>query len=531
MSERIVIIGAGHNGLVTAAYLARAGLSPLVLERRNVVGGAAITEELHPGFRCPTLAHTAMNLERRVVEDFGLEARGAGTILPDVQLFAPNLDGPPIVLRRNATATVAGLQSVSTGDAAKYPEFLDSFSKVGAVLRPLLTMTPPDIDRPSAGSLWDLGMFGLRFRGLDKKDAFRLLRWGPMSVADLASEWFETELLRAIVEARGIYGTFAGPRSAGTSAGVLLQAAAGGSPIAPAAFIRGGMGTLTGALADAARSDGAEIRTGVDVGGIRTEDGRVTGVILASGEELDAKLVVSNADPRTTFLNLVDPADLDPDFLIRVGNYRSRGTAAKVNLALSGLPSFVGIDDAEAPSILSGRIHIGRSTDYLERAFDASKYGGYSRRPYLDVTIPSLTDPSLAPEGSHVMSIYVQFAPFDLKDGEWDSVTGAALGDTVIGTLSEYAPGLRDLMLHCQVLTPRDLERVYGLAGGHPFHGEPSLDQLMTFRPLLGCARYRTPVQGLYLCGAGTHPGGGVSGAPGLNAAREIIDDLRTQSV
>ena len=530
MSGRIVIIGAGHNGLVAAAYLARAGLSPLVLERRDVVGGAAITDELHPGFRCSTLAHTAMNLETRIVGDLGLEARGAVSIRPEVQLFAPNLDGPPVVLREDTSATSDGLRSLSTDDSAKYPEFLDSFQKVGAVLRPLLTMTPPDIDHPSAGSLWDMGMLGLRFRGLDKKDAFRLLRWGPMAVADLASEWFETELLRAVVEARGIYGTFAGPRSAGTSVGLLLQAAAGGSPIAPALFVRGGLGALSDALAQAARDGGAEIRTGVDVGTVRVEDGRAARVVLASGEEIEARLVVSNADPQTTFLGLVDPADLDPDFLTKIGNYRCRGTAAKVNLALSGLPDFAGVDRSDAQSILSGRIHIGNSTDYLERAFDAAKYGGYSRRPYLDVTIPSLTDPSLAPEGSHVMSIYVQFAPFSLKDGEWDS-TKEALGDAVIATLSDYAPGLRDLILHRQVLTPQDLERTYGLAGGHPLHGEPSLDQLMTFRPLLGCARYRTPVRGLYLCGAGTHPGGGVSGAPGLNAAREIVDDLRTDAV
>lgn len=525
--DKIVVIGAGHNGLVAACYLAKAGLRPLVLERRGVVGGAAVTEEFHPGFRCSTLAHAAGPLLPSVVRELGLERHGLTFITPPVRVFAPSPEGRSLCLYRDAARTARGLEKLSPHDARSYPEFCESFARIGRVLAPLVGQTPPSVDSPTLGDLWHLGKLGLEFRGLGKKDAYRLLRWGPMAVADLVAEWFETELLRATVAARGIHGSFAGPWSAGTSLGLLLQSAFGGHPVAPASFIKGGMGALTAALAEAAKAAGAEVRTGASVARVVVRGGAASGVVLEGGEEVAARAVVSNADPCTTFLRLVDPTDLDPDFLTKVRGYRSTGVAAKVNLALDRLPSFAALKNsgADAPAELTGRIHIGPDIDYLERAFDAAKYGDFSPAPYMDITIPTLTDPTLAPEGKHVCSVYAQFAPYKLKEGGW-AARREEFADAVVRTLSAYAPGIADLIIRRQVVTPADLEREYGLALGHPLHGEMSLDQFYAFRPLIGWAQYRTPIRNLYMCGAGTHPGGGVCGAPGANASREILKDL-----
>jgi phytoene dehydrogenase-like protein len=524
----IVIIGAGHNGLVAACYMAKAGLKPLVLERRETVGGAAVTEEFYKDFRCSTLAHATGPLLPKIAHDFQLARHGLTIINPETRVLALNPDGVPLRIYDDPQRTAAELKKFSTHDAESYPEFHAAFGRIGALLAPLLARTPPSIDKPTVRDSLDFGKLGLKFRGLGKRDAYRLLRWGPMAVADLAAEWFETELLRAVVAARGIFGAFAGPWSAGTSAQLLLQAAASGEAISPSVSVKGGMGALTEALSNAAREAGASIRTGVEVSGIRVKDGQAVAVVLTDGEEISARAVVSNADPKTTFLRLVDPSDLEPDFLTKIRNYRSSGSAAKINLALSGLPDFTslkegGINDAAA---LAGRIHIGPEIDYMERAFDAAKYGDYSPAPYMDIMIPSVSDSTLAPGGAHVMSIYVQFAPYKLKEGDWTNRRDE-FADTVIETLSTYAPKLKELILHRQIITPLDLEKTYGLAGGHIFHGEQALDQLFTFRPLIGWAQYRTPIRGLYLCGAGTHPGGGITGAPGANASREIIKDFK----
>lgn len=532
MSNRqrdIIIIGGGHNGLVAACYLAKAGFAPLVLERREIVGGAAVTEEFHPGFRCPTLAHAAGPLLPHIARDLELERHGLTFIKPEVRVLAPDLNGRALCIYDDPKRTARELASFSERDAKSYPEFCESFARISRVLAPLMTMTPPSIDKPTIGDLWHLGKVGKGFRGLGKKDAYRLLRWGPMAVADLVAEWLETELLRATVAARGIFGAFAGPWSAGTSTALILQAALDGQAIAPASFAKGGMGVITQALASAAKAAGAEIRTGADVAQVMVKDGKAMGVALANGEEIPARAVVSNADPRTTFLRLLETTDLDPDFLTKIRNYRSSGASAKVNLALAGLPMFLALEkfNSDGAVKLSGRIHIGPDIDYLERAFDAAKYGDYSPQPYMDITIPSLADSSLAPKGAQVMSVYVQFAPYSLKDGDWTS-RREEFGDSVIKTLSAYAPNLNELVVNRQVITPLDMEQTYGLSGGHILHGEPSLDQLFTFRPLIGWAQYRTPIERLYLCGAGTHPGGGVTGASGANASREIIKDLKT---
>jgi phytoene dehydrogenase-like protein len=531
----IVVLGAGHNGLVTAFYLARAGLKPLVLERRAVVGGAAVTDEFHPGFRCSTLAHSCGPLLASVIGDMQLEKHGLSILQSPVRVFAPLPDDRGLLLHSDPGESASHIGTFSKQDASRYKEFHHLLARYSKLLQHLLLMTPPAVDKPSREDLWKLLMVGRDFRSLGKKDMMRLLRWGPMAIADLVAEFFETELLRATIAARGIFGTALGPWSAGSTAVLLLRAAADAHPVGTSAVPRGGMGALAQAMAEAAQHAGAEIRTHAEVAQILVKSGAVTGVALGSGEEIPAKAVVSNADPRRTFLTLIDPVHLTPSFLVKMQHYRSNGTVAKVNLALDALPTFTalrGISAAGALSLngaagtLSGRIHIGPEIDYLERAFDDSKYGEFSRAPYLDVTIPSILDPSLAPPEKHVMSICAQFAPYKLHRGDW-SVCREALGDVVIKTLAAYAPDFPDRILARQIITPQDLEDSWGLTGGHPFHGELALDQLFAMRPILGYARHRTPIKGLFLCGSGTHPGTGLTGASGSNAAREILKDLR----
>ncbi len=522
--SRVVIVGAGHNGLTTAFYLAKAGLKPLVLERRPIVGGAAATEEIAPGFRGPSLAHAIGPLRPSIARDMRLKERGVEFVRPDPRLVALSIDRTPLVFSGDERRTAEAIRAFSSQDADRYAEFCSVLSRLARFLGPLLTTTPPSIDSPDRGDMWELLKIGRRFRALGKKDGFRLLRWGPMAAADLVREWFDTDLLQATIAARGIFGASQGPRSAGTAALLLLNAAVDPVPGGSSVMVKGGPGALTAAMADAAREAGAEIRLNADVTRIVTNNGRVSGVLLEDAREIAAMAVISNADPKRTLLDLVDPIDLDPGFLTRIRNYRCRGNVAKINLALSSLPAFTGI---ASHADLRGRLHIGPSLDYLERAFDASKYGEISAQPFLDVAIPTLIDPSTAPSGKHVLSISMQFAPYTLAPGrDWESARSEILS-RVIETLNRHAPGIDGLVEHAQVLAPPDLERIYGLSGGHIYHGEPSLDQLFTMRPVLGCARYLTPIPGLFLCGSGTHPGGGITGGPGQNAAREILTVLK----
>lgn len=520
----VVIIGGGHNGLITAFYLAKAGYKPLVLERSTQVGGAAVTDEFHPGFRCSTLSHTAGPLLPSVVRDMQLERHGLKLITPEVCVTAISPDGRALSLYQDAKRSAQAIAAFSQKDAAKYPEFEQSLGKIGKVIGEALATTPPDIDHPSSGDLWSMLKTGRAMRNLGKRDMYRLLRWGPMAVADLAAEYFETELLRAVIAARGVFGTFLGPWSAGSSLVLLIRAAGDSHPAGSGFFAAGGMGAITQAMAAAAKAAGVEIRCGVEVIEIRVKDGAATGVALSTGEEIDAKAVISNCDPKRTLLKLTDPLHLSPDFVQKLQHYRGNGTVAKVNLALSGLPTFKALKNGDTEA-LKGRIHIGHEIDYLERAFDAAKYGSFSPHPYLEVAIPSLTDPTLCPEGKHVMSIYMQYAPYKLK-GDWESQR-KALGQTVVQTLAEYAPNLPSMILTHQIITPQDLEDVYGMTGGQIFHGDLALDQFFTMRPLLDWARYRTPIENLYLCGSGTHPGAGLTGGSGANAAREILKDLK----
>jgi phytoene dehydrogenase-like protein len=516
-----IVVGAGHNGLVAGAQLARAGLKTLILERRSTIGGAAITEELSPGYRVSTLAHMAQP-DASVIAALRLADHGLEMLDPDPFVFAPLPDGRSLVLGRDVSASTRSIQQFSEQDARRYGEFRSTMTRIGEFVSSVMAVAPPEIEQSTRGDLWTLLGMARGLQRLGKRDAYRLLRWAPMSAADFVSEWFESEPLRAVLAARGVFGNSLGPRSAGSAAILLMQLAAGGGV---RRLVKGGLGAFTSALGSAARASGATIRTDAQISRIDVRNSRAAGVTLTSGEQLNAGIVLSNADPRRTLLTLIDPIELEPGFLARIRSYRSAGAVAKINLALRELPRFRALVSETDARELAGSIHIAPDLDYLERAFDASKYGTCSARPYLDITIPSLTDPSLAPPGAHVMSISAQFAPYRLRGTGWDTA-GPRFADAVIETLEEHAPNVRSLILHRQLITPVDLESTYGLTGGHIFHGELALDQLFTMRPLLGWARYRTPIAGLYLCGAGTHPGYGISGLSGMNASREALKDV-----
>jgi phytoene dehydrogenase-like protein len=523
-----IVVGGGHNGLVTAAYLGKAGLRTVVLERRETLGGAAGTSELAPGARVPTLAHTVGRLRPSVVRDLELKRHGLSLVGPDVRVFAPGTDGDAVVLLGDVARTAEGLRARSAADADAYAAFDRLVRSLSGFLGEIAGRTPPDIESPGLGDVLTGLQLGRTFRGLGRHDGRTITRVLPMAVADFVAESFESDAVQAAIAWRGIQFTSMGPWSAGTTA-VLLADSAGNDGGAPGqtVYARGGPGALVSALESAARAAGVEIRTGAEVAAITSRDGRATGVALADGEELSARAIVAGIDPKRALTRLVDPVAVGPSLLWRAGNIRTPGSVAKVNLVLAGLPRFTAAGNDT--SLLRGRIVIAPGIDALERAHDAGKYGRPSDVPVMEATIPSLADPSLvdgAARGTHVMSVIVQFAPYTLREGTWDE-RREAFGDLVVSTLDRYAPGLAGLVTARQVITPLDLERDYGLTGGHPMHGEHGLDQFFLWRPLLGHARYRLALDGLYLAGAGSNPGGGITGQNGQNAAREIASDLR----
>jgi phytoene dehydrogenase-like protein len=523
----VVVVGGGHNGLVAAAYLAKAGLRTLVLERRPSVGGAVGTSELAPGIRVPTLAHTVGRIRPSIARDLRLPEQRLSLVAPDVRVFAPAPDGRAVVLRSDVARTAEGLRDRSMRDAAAYQEFDRRVRALGGFMAELMGSTPPDVKRPGLGDALAGLRIGRSYRGLGTVDARTILRVLPMAVADFVAEAFEDDGLRAAIAWGGVRYAALGPWSAGTTAHLLMQAAGNdGGAAGETVIARGGPGALADALAAAVRAVGGEIRTDAEVVAVTTSDGRATGVALASGEEIRARAVVSGVDPRRLLTGLVDPVALGPSLRWRAGNIRMPGVVAKVNLALAGLPTFPAAQGDER--LLRGRILVAPGIDAIERAFDASKYGRISGEPVIEATIPSLVDPSLvsgAADGSQVMSLVLQYAPFALREGDWDG-RREELGDLALRTLEGVAPGIGGLVTARQVITPLDLERDWGLTGGHPLHGEPSLDLFYAWRPLLGHARYRMPLAGLYLAGSGAHPGGGVTGWPGRNAAREVAADL-----
>lgn len=514
-----IVIGGGVNGLVCAARLARAGRRTLLLEARDEVGGGAATREIAPGFRAPVFAHRTGPLRRDVTAALQLEAHGLRYCAGPAAMAALRPGGGALAIYRDPARTAASLRDHAPEDVEAWPLFVRRRAALGAVLAVLFDGPPPPVDAPRARDLWQLLRTLRRFRALPREDAYRLLRWAPMAAADLVSECFESELLRAAVAGDGIAGTMFGPWSAGSGL-VLLLRAANEALAAPATdFVAGGPGALAAALAAAFRRAGGEIRTGAPVARLLVdEEARAHGVVLADGQILRAATVVSALDPKRTLLDLCEPDYLPAELLWRLRHYRAHGALAKVNLALSDLPSFPGVDrDA-----LTGLVRVGPDLDALERAFDHAKYGRPSPVPWIEFTIPTLIDPSLAPAGAHVLSAYVQFAPYALREGGWDAAR-AGLERAVLGLLDDHAPGLRARVVAAETVTPVDLECQLGLTGGHVFHGELALDQLFTMRPLLGLGRYRTPVEGLFLCGSGTHPGTGMTAGSGWLAAQEIL--------
>lgn len=513
----IVIVGGGHNGLVAATYLARSGRRVLVLEKRSAVGGPVTTEEFAPGFRGSPGASVCGRLRPEVLEDLDLAKRGVQFIPAEPEVLALG-DGRALRIFRDVTKTQAELAKVSQKDADTYPRFVEFLGQFASALDPILAMPPPDIASPSLAELTGLLGRALRFRRLGKHTMQQMLRLPPMAVRDFLNEWFETELLKASYAVDALTGTFEGPWSPGTAFGLIPRFLPDGHG-ARSAFVRGGMGSLAHALAQAAQEAGATIRTEAEVVRIRSTDGRVTGVELAGGDTIGAHVVASNADPKRTFLHLVDQEELSPEFLLHIRNFEMNGVVAKVNFALEGPPKLPAAGEALPP-----HFRICASLEYIERAYDDAKYGRVSKDPVLDVFVPTIVDPDLAPPGMHVMSTQVQYAPYALRRGGWESER-EKLADRVVTILSDHIPGFERLVLDRQILTPLDLEARFGLTEGHIYHGEMTLDQSLLLRPVPGWSRYRTPIDGLYLCGSGAHPGGGITGGPGLNAAREILRD------
>lgn len=521
-SFNAIIVGGGHNGLVTAAYLAGAGRRVLVLEARELVGGCAVTEEIWPGYRVSTASYLASLMQEKVVRDLQLERFGYRVDAKDPAFFSPFPDGRYMFMWQDRAKTLAEIAKFSPRDAEAYPKYEAYLEKLAIVVESLLLTTPPEFP-PGPSDLFDyLKLLG-KMRGLGKSEIVGLVKIFTQSAAELLDEWFESEQLKVTLATDGVIGANGGPKSPGT-AYILMHHCMGGvnGHRGLWGFVRGGMGGVSNAIADSARSRGAVIRTNAPVAKILSNKGRASGVVLESGEEIRANIVASNLDPKRTFLKLIDSKDLPADFVEGIRKFRTEGTSLKMNLALRGLPDFKALP---GPGPHHGAtMHICPSVEYIERAWDDAKYGKPSQSPLIEMTIPTMYDKSLAPEGHHIMGIFLQYAPYTLKNTTWEQER-EPYTQRILDVIEEYCPNIRDIVVERQTLSPWDLEQRFGIAGGNIFHGEMSLDQMFVLRPLAGSARYRTPLKGLYLCGSGAHPGGGVMGAPGHNCAREILKD------
>jgi phytoene dehydrogenase-like protein len=522
-----IVVGGGHNGLVCAAYLARAGFEPLVLERRDRVGGASVTEEPWPGYRVSTLAYVSSLLLPDVVRDLEMERHGYHVWEMQPDYFVPFPDGRSILLWAEAEHNVEEFRRFSDHDAAAYERFDAALSRMALVARKILTVTPPKIGSKRPGDLADLLKTAWRFRSLDVDEVGELTKLLGRSIADLLSEYFESEQVKAALVSQGVIGAYAGPMSPGT-AYIMLHHWMGevNGNLGSWGVVRGGMGSVADALTADLVEHGGEVRVDSPVAKVLTDGNRARGVVLEDGTEIEAPVVVSNLHPKTTYLHLLDPEVVPPDLVEHMRSFITRSGTVKINLALSGLPSFASRPGSEKGPQHTGTIQLLHSIDYVEKAFDDAKHGQASQAPYAEMVIPTCYDTTIAPEGKHIASIFAQYVPAEWA-GEDRKSEVEAFADRVIAGFGELAPGFGSLIEHHQVIGPREMEVEYGLIGGNIMHGDLTLDQMFSWRPHPRWADYRSPVKGLYLCGSGTHPGGGVVGASGHNAAREIIRDNR----
>jgi phytoene dehydrogenase-like protein len=519
-----IIIGGGHNGLVTACYLARAKWKVLVVERRYIVGGACVTEEnIFPGYKVSTAAYVNSLFRPEIIRDLRLRDYGFELLERNPSSFSPFAGGRYLMLGADPALNAREIAKFSSADAQSYPKYVAMLERVASVIEPTLIQTPPNPVRPGIGDLLALGRLGLSAKRLDGAlgEAVEILTGAARPILD---RWFESEELKATLATDAIIGAFAAPSMPGT-AYVLFHHVMGETNGARGvwSYVKGGMGGLTQALARAAAELGVEIRTAAEVSRIRVENGAATGVVLASGDELRARYVASGVDCRLTFETFLDPHQLPADFLAEIRRIDYSSASVKINVALSALPNFSACPGSEPGPQHRGTIHLCPDQDYIERSYDEAKYGVPSSRPVVECTLPSAVDPTVAPAGQHLMSMFCQYAPYRLRDGRWDDAARNSFADSCFDVVEEYAPGFKASVLDRQVLTPVDIEATFGLTGGNIFQGAMSLNKLFMFRPAAGYANYRTPVERLFLCGSAAHPGGGVMGAPGWNAAREML--------
>jgi len=524
----VVVIGGGHNGLVTAGFLARAGLRVCVLERRDIVGGACVTEVIAPGFRASTAAYIASMMRPEVIRELGLSKFGLKMTPCDPLLFVPSRTGRPLFMYQDARRTAAGIETISRRDARAYIEFDAEIKRLAAHLEPFFLEPPPALNGGLA-SLRDLARLGLRMRKLGDEDAGRLMLFLTASVADLLDARFETDEVKNLIACSNVLGAHNGPMTPCSASGLMFHSMSGGDELSQGymGHVHGGMGTISEALATAARSLGAVIRTKAEVRRILIQNGRAVGIALASGDEIRARVVASNADPKRTFLGMIEAGQLEGRFLEDIRRIKMAGPCAKINFALSEGPVLTQWPKDPTPAQKSD-FTVCHGLAYHERAWDEAKHGRASTQPYVDCVVPTHIDPTLAPPGRAVLTAFVQYAPYHLKEGNW-TTERERLADRVTDAIEEVAPNFKRSVMARDILSPVDLESRFALTEGNIFHGDLSLGQLFLGRPVPGWARYRTPVRGLYLCGAGVHPGGGVTGAPGYNASQRILKDWKTK--
>jgi phytoene dehydrogenase-like protein len=522
----VIVVGAGHNGLTAAAYLGAAGLSTLVLERREIVGGCCVTEEIAPGCRASTASYIASMLRPEVIRDLDLGSHGLRMVPCDPALQVPFPDGHVVPWWANRDRTVTELQKISGQDAKTFVRVDDELKKIARYLQPFFLEPPPKLELDGLQSWWNLLRVGKRFRGITNAEIAQLVSFLTGSLGDFLDRNYESEKIKTLFLANNVYGKHGGPYDAGTAIGLLFHLLSGGEDQLQGFYghVIGGMGAITTALAAAAKKRGVVIRTSASVSHIQIRDGKVQGVALEDGTEFRARVVLSNADPKRTFLGLVDKKELPEEFRRAIAGIKMNGPCAKVNLVLSEEPRVNGMPRGASPA-RRALFTLLPSVEFAQRCYDIAKFGEIPEQLWVDCVVASNVDDTLAPKGRHVMTCFVQYVPYFLRSGSWDE-NREVLGDRVIKKIAEYAPNLPGAIVARQVLTPLDLERVYGLTEGNIFHGDLTLEQLFFMRPVPGWSQYRTPIAGLYLCGAGAHPGGGVTGAPGHNAAFQVLRDL-----